>query len=110
MIAVPQGVLPIEWLRVLEQRTEPTQFQDLLIHAQRYLGQGSSDRVPLSREAETLKNLLFVYFEPAEREATLYDLAVLSLARRDAQPLVASGVLGLGSLVLAAVAIARRKR
>jgi hypothetical protein len=110
MIAVPQGVLPAEWQRVLERRAQPTQLQDLLIHAQRYLGLGSPDRVPDGMEAATLKNLLFVYFEPAEREATLYDLAVLSFARRDTQPLVASGVLGLGGLVLAAAALARRKR
>jgi hypothetical protein len=83
----------------------------LLLDASRYLSADAPERVPAGREAETLRNLLHVYLQPAEREAVLYELAVASLgaAPRDAAG-TGAGLFALGSAAVLGLALARSRR
>jgi hypothetical protein len=103
-----QSGLPPAWTVVLQQRA-PAVATEFLADARRYLVDGSRDRVPAGREAETLKNLVFAYLEPAQHEAVLYDLAVASLHQAEPQHVGVAGLVALGGAAVG-LALALRRR
>lgn len=104
-----QSVLPFAWAIVLQRRA-PAVAREFLADARRYLVDGGPERVPAGREAETLKNLIFAYLEPAQHEAVLYDLAVASLHQADPKPASVAGLVALGGAAAVGLALARRRR
>lgn len=101
--------LPAAWVDVLQRRA-PAVAREFLADAQRYLAEGGSERVPIGREAETLKNLVFAHLEPALRDAVLYDLAILSLRTAVPQAATAMGLVALAGAAAVGLAVTRRRR
>jgi ferric-dicitrate binding protein FerR (iron transport regulator) len=102
--------LPSAWERILQRYAAPEQAQSLLHDAWRYLASDSPEHVPAGQEAETLKNLVYAYVEPARREAALSELAVAAPARSKASSNAAAALLALGSAAVAGIALWRIRR
>ena len=109
MNAAPYPGLPAAWVDVLQRRA-PNIAREFLADAQRYLADGGSERVPKGREAETLKNLVFAYFEPAQRDTVLYDLAIAGLRSAATRPAMAAGVVAVAGAAVVGLAVSRRRR
>ena len=102
--------LPPAWEDILKRYAAPSQAEAFLRDARRYLAPGSPERVAPAHEAETLRNLVYAYVEPAQREAALLELATVGggFSRSTIGPL--AGLLALGGAVLSALALKRIRR
>jgi hypothetical protein len=101
--------LPAAWIQAVRRHALEPRAQSFLMEASRYLSQSSADRVPPGREAETLKNLLHAYLQPAEHDAVLHELAASSLAR-ERSAATGAGLAALGGAALAGLALVRSRR
>jgi hypothetical protein len=109
MTASRQPAIPPAWAAVLE-RQAPAVAREFLADVRRYLAEGAPERVPGNREAETLKNIIFAYLEPAQHEAVLYDLAVASLHQTEPRPAGVAGLVALGGAAAVGIVLASRRR
>lgn len=103
-----QRTLPAGWEEILRRYAAQSQSEAFVRDARRYLAPGSPERATPAHEAETLRNLVYAYVEPTQREAALLELATAGSAPSTTGPL--AGLLALGGAAVVGLALRRIRR